>query len=55
MFEDNNWYGHRFIFIKYLSLKDEIFMQIQHGWYSRFFEGFGKKNIFSSNISIIKI
>ena len=47
MFEDNNWYGHRFILLKYLGLKDRnIYAQIQHGWYGKIFEGFGKKKIF---------
>ena len=55
MFEDNNWYGHRFILLKYLGLKDRnIYAQIQHGWYGKIFEGFGKKkNIFSPNISMV--
>ena len=53
MFEDNNWYGHRFILLKYLGLKDRIFIQIQHGWYGKIFEGFGKKKYFFLNISMV--
>lgn len=33
MFEDNNWYGHRKILLKYCSLKDQnVYASIQHGW-----------------------
>ena len=47
MFEDNNWYGHRYILLKYLNEKDKnIYAQIQHGWYGKIFAGFGKKKIF---------
>lgn len=47
MFEDNNWYGHRYILLKYLGIKDKsIYAQIQHGWYGKVFFGFGKKRIF---------
>ena len=35
MYEDNKWYGHRYILLKYLNIeKDQrIFAQIQHGWF----------------------
>ena len=47
MFEDNNWYGHRYILLKYLNKKDRnIYAQIQHGWYGKVFAGFGQKKIF---------
>lgn len=36
MYEDNNWYGHRSILLKYLKKKDRaVFAQIQHGWYRK--------------------
>ena len=47
MYEDNNWYGHRYILLKYLNISDKnIYAQIQHGWYGQNFQGFGKKKIF---------
>jgi hypothetical protein len=47
MFEDNNWYGHRYILLKYLGKKDKnIYAQIQHGWYGKNFFGFAKKKFF---------
>lgn len=37
MFPDNNWYGHRYILLKYLRKKDkEIFASLQHGWISQY-------------------
>ena len=37
MFPDNNWYGHRYILLKYLGIKDkEIFGSLQHGWISQY-------------------
>ena len=42
MFPDNNWYGHRYILLKYLGIKDkEIFGSLQHGWISQYLK---KKN-----------
>ena len=48
-----NWYGHRFILLKYLGLKDRnIYAQIQHGWYGKIFEGFGKKILYITLVYI---
>jgi hypothetical protein len=35
MYEDNKWYGHRYILLRYLNIKKDqhVFAQIQHGWY----------------------
>ena len=47
MFPDNNWYGHRYILLKYLKEKDRaIFASLQHGWISRHIKTNYKKKIY---------
>lgn len=45
MLPDNNWYGHRYILLKYLGLKDrKVYAWIQHGWAPQILEKMpGKK------------
>ena len=46
MYEDNKWYGHRYILLRYLNVKNDrnIFAQIQHGWYGTKSDSFNTKN-----------
>jgi hypothetical protein len=48
MLPDNNWYGHRYILLKYLNIKDKnIFASLQHGWRSQYLKSpFPKKKTF---------
>lgn len=47
MFPDNNWYGHRYILLKYLNEKDRaIFASLQHGWISKHVKTHHKKKIY---------
>ena len=39
MLPDNNWYGHRYILLKYLGIKDQkVYAWIQHGWQPQILE-----------------
>ena len=50
MKSDNNWYGHRSIFSRYVGLKDQpSFSTIQHGYLNKFY--LEKKN-FNPKIKI---
>ena len=47
MFPDNNWYGHRYILLKYMGLKDrEIYASLQHGWISEYINTNYKNRIY---------
>lgn len=45
MLADNNWYGHRYILLKYINVKDQkIFGWIQHGWQSQILKNIVRNN-----------